>query len=96
MQNNGYNAYQTQMGFMNGDINQRLSNILQVANSGGDPNVLMNQLIEKNPQVTTALKQLDNMRGGKPMGEFVLQLAKQNGISEQNLQGLMQLFGIKR
>ena len=96
MQNNGYNAYQTQMGFMNGDINQRISNILQVANSGGDPNVLMNQLIEKNPQVTTALKQLDNMRGGKPMGEFVLQLAKQNGISEQNLQGLMQLFGVKR
>ena len=96
MRNNGYNAYQTQMGFMNGDINQRISNILQVANSGGDPNMLMNQLIEKNPQVTTALKQLDNMRGGKPMGEFVLQLAKQNGISEQNLQGLMQLFGVKR
>ena len=95
MQNNNYNAYQTQMNFMNGDINERINNILQVANSGGDPNVIMNQLIQKNPQVSTTLKQLDNMRGGKPMEEFVLQLAKQNGVSEQNLQGLMQLFRIK-
>ena len=96
MQNNNYNAYQTQMGFMNGDINDRISVILNLANAGNDPKQIMQQLMQMNPQVSTTLKQLDNMRGGKPMGEFVLQLAKQNGVSEQNLQGLMQLFRVKR
>ena len=96
MQNNNYNAYQTQMGFMNGDINDRISAILNLANAGRNPQELINQLIQTNPQVSGVMTQMNNMRGKMSMNDFVIQLARQNGVNEQNIQGMMRLFGIKK
>jgi hypothetical protein len=36
---------------------------------------------------------LQNMAKGKTPKEFFTQLAKQNGVSEQNMAQLMQMFG---
>ena len=93
---NNINAYQTQMGFMNGDINDRISNIVNMANAGKNPQELMNQLVKSNPQISQMMNQMNNMRGNMSMQDFVLQIAKQNGVSEQNIQSLVNLFGGKR
>lgn len=90
------NAYQTQMGFMSGDINDRISNIVNMANAGKNPQELMNQLVKSNPQISQMMNQMNNMRGNMSMQDFVLQIAKQNGVSEQNIQSLVNLLGGKR
>ena len=93
---NNMNAYQTQMGFMSGDINDRISNIVNMANAGKNPQELMNQLVKSNPQISQMMNQMNNMRGNMSMQDFVLQIAKQNGVSEQNIQSLVNLLGGKR
>jgi hypothetical protein len=39
------------------------------------------------------LTTLQNMAQGKNPKEFFTQLAKQNGVNEQNMNALMQMFG---
>ena len=41
-------------------------------------------------------QKMQNMAQGRSPAEFILQLARQNGASEQNLQGLAQILGAKR
>lgn len=76
-------------------INQRAEMILQMANKGMSPQAVIQQLMGNNiPQIQTMKIQLTNMSKGKPMNDFVLQALKQQGLSEQNAQGLSKLMGI--
>ena len=77
------------------DINQTLERIIALYNSGGNPQQVMQQMMQKNPQVGQVQSQLQNMAQGRNPAEFILQLAKQNGASEQNLQGLAKILNKK-
>lgn len=75
------------------DINQTLQGIFQMKNAGRNPQQIMQLLIQRNPQVQQMLTTLQNMAQGKNPKEFFSQLAKQNGVNEQNMNALMQMFG---
>jgi hypothetical protein len=77
------------------DINETLERIITLYNSGGNPQQVMQQMMQKNPQVGQVQSQLQNMAQGRNPAEFILQLAKQNGASEQNLQGLAKILNAK-
>ena len=75
------------------DVNQALQSLFQMRNAGQNPRAIMQMLIQRNPQYSQMLTQIRNMSNGRNPQEFVMQLAKQNGVNEQNLAQLMQMFG---
>lgn len=84
----------------NGDINQRVEAILNLANSGSNPQAVMQQMMSRgfnanNQQLNTAYNQMKNMANGRSMSEFYIQMLKQNGLNDKNAEGLSRLLGIK-
>jgi hypothetical protein len=81
------------------ELNQRAEMIIGMANNGMQPQAVMQQLMGRNfnyqNQFQTAQTQLKNMAQGRPMNEFIIQILKQNGLTEQNAIGLSRLMGIK-
>ena len=75
------------------DINTTLQNIFAMKNAGRNPQQIMQMLIQRNPQYSQMLTQIRNMSQGRSLQEFVMQLARQNGVNEQNMAQLMQMFG---
>jgi DNA polymerase III gamma/tau subunit len=75
------------------DVNQALQSIFQMKNAGRNPQQIMQMLIQRNPQYSQMLTQIKNMSQGRSTKEFVMQLAKQNGVNEHNMAQLMQMFG---
>lgn len=80
---------------MNNNINQMIENVINFYNSGGNPNEFMQSIIRNNPNINMFNTQLKNMSQGKNMTEFLLQLAKQNGVNEKNLEGLARILSAK-
>ena len=76
----------------NADINQSLQSIFAMKNAGRNPQQIMQLLIQQNPNIQNALYTLQNMSKGKNPKEFFSQLAKQNGVNEQNMAQLMAMF----
>lgn len=79
----------------NNNINATLERIIALYDSGGDPNKMMQSMFGNNPNIGNFATQFNNMRQGRSNREFLLQLAKQNGVSEQNIQGLQRILGAK-
>lgn len=77
---------------MTNDINAVISQIMALKKQGRSPQSVMQILMQRNPQYSQALQQLKNMSGGRNPKEFVMQLAMQNGISQENLQAIQELF----
>ena len=78
--------------FQNNDINQSLQSIFAMKNAGRNPQQIMQLLIQQNPNIQNALYTLQNMSQGKNPREFFSQLARQNGVNEQNMDQLMAMF----
>lgn len=76
------------------DINQMLQSIFAMKNQGRNPQQIMQMLMQNNPQYKQTLATLQNMANGKSPQEFIMQLAKQNGVNEQNMESIMQMFNI--
>lgn len=74
------------------DINQIIQNLIQMKNSGQNPQAIMQMMLQNNPQLNQVLAQMKNMANGKNPQDFIMQLAKQNGVNEQNLAQLMAMF----
>lgn len=74
------------------DVNQALQSVFQMRNAGQNPQTIMQMLIQRNPQYSQMMAQIRNMSQGRSTKEFVMQLARQNGVNEQNLQMLSQMF----
>lgn len=72
-----------------------IQQIAQLINSGRNPQQVLNQIVGNNPQMQQNLKQLQNMAGNMNPRDFAIQLAKQNGMSEQQLMDLARQLGIK-
>lgn len=74
-------------------LNQVIQGILQMKNMGKNPQMIMQMLMQRNPNYKQTMNTLQNMAQGRNPQEFLMQLAKQNGISQENMQGIMSLFG---
>lgn len=80
------------------ELNQRAEMIINMANRGMQPQAVMQQMFGANLQqseIAMAQTQLKNMAQGRPMPEFIIQMLKQNGLTEQNAIGLSRLMGIR-
>lgn len=77
------------------DLNQRIEAIINLYDSGRNPNELLHSMLNNNSNFSQAQTQLKNMSNGMPMNQFLMQLAKQNGVTEKNLQGLARILGVK-
>lgn len=78
---------------MTQDINSTIQNIIALYNSGGNPQQIMQQMMQRTPQINQVQTQLQNMAQGRSPQEFLIQLARQNGVSEENIQGLSRILG---
>ena len=78
------------------DINQRISMIISMYDSGGNPQQIIQQMMGQGGQFGQAQTQLQNMAQGRNPMEFILQMARQNGVNEQNLQGIARILSAKR
>ena len=77
---------------MNNDINSVISQIMALKKQGKNPQAVMQMLFNQNPQYQQMATQLKNMAGGRNPQEFVMQMARQNGVSQENLQAMQELF----
>ena len=77
------------------DINQQLERIIALYDSGGNPNTIMQQMFQRNPQINQLTTQVGNMKQGMSNSQFYMQLARQAGVNEKNLQGLARMMGVK-
>lgn len=74
------------------DINQSLQSIFAMKNAGRNPQQIMQLLIQQNPQIKNTLATLQNMAQGRNPKDFFIQLARQNGVSEQNIAQIADIF----
>ena len=74
------------------DVNQALQVIMQMKNEGRNPQVVLQGMMQQNPQMAQLLTQFQNMSKGKDPRKFVAQLARQRGMSEQNISAIQQMF----
>ena len=77
---------------MANDINAVISQIMALKKQGKNPQAVMQMLFNQNPQYQQMATQLKNMAGGRNPQEFVMQMARQNGVSQENLQAMQELF----
>ena len=77
------------------DINQTIERIIALYDRGGNPQQVMQQMFQKNPQISQMQTQMQNMAQGRTPKEFILQIARQNGISQQNIEGLTRILSAK-
>ena len=75
------------------DINSTIKNIIALYDSGGNPQQIMQGMMQRTPQMNQIQTQLQNMAQGRSPQEFLIQLARQNGVSEDNIQGLSRILG---
>ena len=66
---------------MNNNFFQMLNQFQQMQN----PKQAFMGMIQQNPQVQQKMQQMQNISGGRSMEQTVRQLAKQQGISEEQL-----------
>ena len=69
--------------------------IMQLMKGGGNPQQIMQQMLNNNPQAQQTFRQLQNMAGDMNPRDFAVQLAKQSGMSEQQLMDFAKKFGVK-
>ena len=77
------------------DINQTIERIIALHDSGGNPSQFMQTIMSQNPSINQYSSQLTNMSKGMTKPQFYLQLARQGGVSEQNIKGLARIMGVK-
>lgn len=74
------------------DVNQSLQNIIAMKNSGKNPQTILQMLMQQNPQVAQMMTQFRNMSNGQNPRDFITQMARQQGLSEQNISAIQQMF----
>lgn len=77
---------------MNGNVNTNIQQIMALKKQGKSPQAVMQMLIQQNPQLQQTLTQMKNMAGNRSPKEFVMQMARQNGVEEATLGMIEQMF----
>lgn len=78
-----------------GQQNNPMANILQFLNNGGNPEQMIQQLMQRNPNATKMIEQMKTMAGGKSPKEFAMQMAQQQGIDPEQLMQVARKMGLK-
>lgn len=81
--------------FMGNAPQSPLSGIMQAMNNGVNPQVMAEQILQRNPQARQFLQQMQNQSNGRSPKEMVFQYARQSGISEQDLMVLANRMGLR-
>ena len=71
-----------------------INGLLQLLNSGGNPQQIIQTFLQKNPQANTAIQQLQNMANGQNPKDFAMQLAKQRGIDPKQIEEIAKKMGL--
>ena len=74
------------------DINQSLQNIFAMKNAGRNPQMILQMLMQQNPQVGQLMTTFQNMTNGKNPRDFITQMARQSGVNEENMAQIMSMF----
>lgn len=77
---------------MNVNVNENLKQIMLLKQQGKNPQKVMQMLIQQNPQLQHTLTQMKNMAGNRSPKEFVMQMARQNGVEETTLGMIEDMF----
>lgn len=77
---------------MNNNVNANIQQIMALKQQGKTPQQVMQMLIQQNPQVQQTLTQMKNMAGGRNPKEFIMQMARQNGVEEATLGMIESVF----
>lgn len=80
---------------MYGDINQLFERVIALYDSKGDPRQMMSSIVQMNPNINQFSSQFNNMTQGQSRPQAYLQMAKQLGVNDKNLDGLSRMLGIK-
>ena len=73
-------------------VNQALQNLISMKNSGKSPQMVLQMVMQQNPKVGQLMTQFRNMSNGRNPRDFITQLARQNGVSDQNISAIQQMF----
>ena len=79
-----------------GDLNATIERIIAMHDKGGSPQQIMQDMMQQGTPIGQMKSQMQNMAQGRSPMEFILQIAKQNGVSEQNLQGIARILGANK
>lgn len=66
-------------------MNKNFFNAIQQIQQMQNPKQAFIGMVQQNPQMQQKMQQMQNMSGGRSMEQTVRQLAKQQGISEEQL-----------
>ena len=78
------------------NLNAIIERIVALHDSGGNPQQMMQQIMQRNMPINQMATQYNNMKQGRTDAQTLMQLAKQSGaVSEQNLQALARILGVK-
>lgn len=72
-----------------------IQQIVQMMSSGVNPQQVMQQMLNNNPQAQVMVKQFQNMAGNMPPKDFAIQLLKQNGLSEKQIMEMAKKLNLK-
>lgn len=75
-------------------MNQQLIQMLQMLNNSQNPNAILNQMAANNPVLQRAM-QMVNGKSDQEIQGIVLNLARQQGITDEQLGSLMRSVGFK-
>ena len=73
--------------------NNLIQQIISFMNSGGNPQIMVQQMMRQNPQMQNTLIQIKNMIGDRSPKEFAMQVAKQKGIAPEEIEELSKRMG---
>lgn len=74
------------------DLNIIIERIIALHDSGGNPAQMMQSMCQATPNVNQMAMQYKNMSQGKSPSEVLLQLAKQGGVTDKNIEGLSRIL----
>lgn len=77
------------------DINQTIQQLTMFYDSGRNPQQLMQMVAQQNPNMNEMKTQIQNMAQGRTPTEFILQIAKQNGATDENIRNLARILGAR-
>ena len=72
-----------------------LNTFMQLANSGGNPQQIAQQMLMNDPQAREVLQQMQNMANGLSPREFAIKYAEQNGVNPNEFLQFAKRFGLK-
>ena len=75
-------------------MNQQLMQMLQMLSNSGNPQAMINQMAANNPTMQRAIQMVQG-KSDQEIQAIVLNLARERGISDQQLGGLMDMLGLK-